>query len=127
VLAVDLIADHPRRKVAAFLAGGQDRVVDTALVAMVETGRVPAVLVGENNGPTGAEYVLLAPRVAGPPAWSTSPPPAAAPSPRSDRPTGGIELNGILGLDGNVRNGYQNMTVTFTAKGDARRRSRGLS
>jgi hypothetical protein len=41
--------------------------------------------------------------------------------------TGGIELNGILGLDGNVRNGYQKMTVTFTGKGDARRRSRGLS
>lgn len=33
--------------------------------------------------------------------------------------TGDIDLNGILGLDAGVRNGYQQITVHFTVKGDA--------
>jgi uncharacterized OsmC-like protein len=33
--------------------------------------------------------------------------------------TGDIDLNGILGLDPAVRNGYQRITVRFTVKGDA--------
>jgi uncharacterized OsmC-like protein len=33
--------------------------------------------------------------------------------------SGDIDLNGILGLDPDVRNGYQNLTVRFTVKGDA--------
>jgi uncharacterized OsmC-like protein len=33
--------------------------------------------------------------------------------------TGDIDLNGILGLNPEVRNGYQNITVRFTVKGDA--------
>jgi OsmC-like protein len=33
--------------------------------------------------------------------------------------TGDIDLNGILGLDPAVRNGYQQITVRFTIKGDA--------
>jgi uncharacterized OsmC-like protein len=33
--------------------------------------------------------------------------------------TGDIDLNGILGLNPAVRNGYQNITVKFTIKGDA--------
>ena len=33
--------------------------------------------------------------------------------------TGDIDLNGILGLDPEVRNGYQQITVRFTIKGDA--------
>ena len=32
---------------------------------------------------------------------------------------GDIDLNGILGLDPEVRDGYQNITVRFTVKGDA--------
>ena len=32
---------------------------------------------------------------------------------------GDIDLNGILGLDPGVRNGYQHITVRFTVKGDA--------
>jgi uncharacterized OsmC-like protein len=32
---------------------------------------------------------------------------------------GDIDLNGILGLDPEVRNGYQRITVRFTIKGDA--------
>ena len=33
--------------------------------------------------------------------------------------SGDIDLNGILGLDPGVRNGYQHITVRFTVKGDA--------
>jgi uncharacterized OsmC-like protein len=33
--------------------------------------------------------------------------------------TGDIDLNGILGLNPEVRNGYQHITVRFTIKGDA--------
>jgi uncharacterized OsmC-like protein len=33
--------------------------------------------------------------------------------------TGDIDLNGILGLDPEVRNGYQGITVRFTIRGDA--------
>ena len=33
--------------------------------------------------------------------------------------TGDIDLNGILGLNPEVRNGYQQITVRFTIKGDA--------
>ena len=32
---------------------------------------------------------------------------------------GDIDLNGILGLDPTVRNGYQGITVRFSVKGDA--------
>jgi uncharacterized OsmC-like protein len=33
--------------------------------------------------------------------------------------SGDIDLNGILGLNPEVRNGYQQITVRFTIKGDA--------
>jgi len=33
--------------------------------------------------------------------------------------SGDIDLNGILGLNPDVRNGYQNITVRFTVKGEA--------
>jgi uncharacterized OsmC-like protein len=33
--------------------------------------------------------------------------------------SGDIDLNGILGLDPTVRNGYRNITVQFVVKGDA--------
>jgi len=33
--------------------------------------------------------------------------------------SGDIDLNGILGLNPDVRNGYQNLTVQFSVKGDA--------
>jgi uncharacterized OsmC-like protein len=32
---------------------------------------------------------------------------------------GDIDLNGLLGLDPDVRNGYQGITVRFTVRGDA--------
>jgi uncharacterized OsmC-like protein len=82
--------------------------------------RPPAVLVGRDNGPTPVEYVLHALAACLTAGLANI---AAA---RKIRLTevhctvsGDIDLNGILGLDPGVRNGYQNITVLFTVKGDA--------
>ena len=51
---------------------------------------------------------------------ATSPPPAASPSRGSaPRVEGDIDLLGILGLSDQVRNGYQQIKVTFHIEGDA--------
>ena len=56
---------------------------------------------------------------ASPPAWPTSPPPAASTSPRSTSTVeGDIDLLGILGLSDEVRNGYQQIKVSFKLRGD---------
>ncbi|HZM75225.1 MAG TPA: OsmC family protein [Candidatus Limnocylindrales bacterium] len=80
----------------------------------------PAVLVGRDNGPTPVEYVLhalaacltagLANIAAARGVTLTS---------VDSTVTGDIDLNGILGLNPNVRNGFHNITVRFTVKGDA--------
>src|SRR5262245_25164880 len=80
----------------------------------------PAVLVGRDNGPTPVEFVLHAL------ASCLTAGLANIAAARGIRLTevrstvlGDIDLNGILGLDRDVRNGYQNITVRFTVKGDA--------
>jgi uncharacterized OsmC-like protein len=80
----------------------------------------PAVLVGRDNGPTPVEYLLHALAACLTAGLANI---AAA---RGIRLTevhstiaGDIDLNGILGLNPDVRNGYQNITVRFTVKGDA--------
>ena len=81
----------------------------------------PAVLVGQDNGPTPIEFVLHA--IA---ACLTS---GLANIPAARRVDlhkvtstveGDIDLLGLLGLsDGTVRNGYQEIRVTFHIEGDA--------
>jgi len=80
----------------------------------------PAVLVGEDNAPTPVEYLLhgiaacLTAGVANI---------AAARGVNLTEVTstveGDIDLNGILGLDPDVRNGFQSIRVSFVVKGDA--------
>ncbi len=81
----------------------------------------PAVLVGQDNGPTPVEYLLHA--IA---ACLTSGVANIASARRialtrvSSTVEGDINLLGILGLsDGSVRNGYQQIKVTFHIEGDA--------
>jgi uncharacterized OsmC-like protein len=81
----------------------------------------PAVLVGQDNGPTPIEFVLHA--IA---ACLTSGLANIAAARRVDlhRVTstveGDIDLLGLLGLsDGTVRNGYQEIRITFHIEGDA--------
>jgi len=80
----------------------------------------PAVLVGRDNGPTPVEYVLHALAACLTAGLANI---AAARGITLTEVTstvaGDIDLNGILGLDPEVRNGYQNVTVRFTVKGDA--------
>ena len=55
---------------------------------------------------------------ASPPAWPTSPRPAGSTSPRSSSTVeGDIDLLGILGLSDEVRNGYQQIKVSFKLRG----------
>jgi uncharacterized OsmC-like protein len=80
----------------------------------------PAVLVGRDNGPTPVEYVLHALTTCLTAGLANI---AAARGVRltevRSTVTGDIDLNGILGLDPEIRNGFQNITVRFTVKGDA--------
>ena len=80
----------------------------------------PAVLVGRDNGPTPVEYLLHALAACLTAGLANI---AAARGIRLTEVhstiTGDIDLNGILGLNPDVRNGYQQITVRFTIKGDA--------
>jgi uncharacterized OsmC-like protein len=80
----------------------------------------PAVLVGRDNGPTPVEFVLHALAACLTAGLANI---AAARGVRltevRSTVSGDIDLNGILGLDPDVRNGYQDITVRFTVKGDA--------
>ena len=80
----------------------------------------PAVLVGRDNGPTPVEFVLHA-LAACLTAGLANIAAARGVTLTEVRSTveGDIDLNGILGLDPGVRNGYEQITVRFTVKGDA--------
>ena len=56
---------------------------------------------------------------ASPPAWRTSPPRGVTMTKVTTTVEGDIDLNGILGLDAEVRNGYEQITVRFQVEADA--------
>lgn len=81
----------------------------------------PAVLVGHDHGPTPVEYLLHAVAACLTAGIANI---AAARGVRlthvSSHVEGDIDLLGILGLsDGSVRNGYEQIRVTFRVEGDA--------
>ena len=81
----------------------------------------PAVLVGEDNAPTPIEFILHAIAACLTSGVANI---AAARGIQLHKVTssveGDIDLLGILGLsDGTVRNGYQQIRVTFHIEGDA--------
>ena len=79
----------------------------------------PAVLVGTDNGPTPVEYVLHALAACLTAGVANV---AAARGVNltevSSTVEGDIDLLGILGLSDEVRNGYQQIRVKFSLKGD---------
>ena len=79
----------------------------------------PAVLVGNDHGPTPVEYLLHALAACLTAGIANI---AAARNVHleevSSTVEGDIDLLGILGLDSGVRNGFQQIKVTFTMKGD---------
>lgn len=80
----------------------------------------PAVLVGEDRGPTPVEFLLIgltACITAG--IGNVSAARGVTLTSVESRIEGEIDLRGILGLSDKVRNGYQRIQVTFDIKGDA--------
>jgi uncharacterized OsmC-like protein len=79
----------------------------------------PAVLVGNDNGPTPVEYLLhalAACLTAG--IANVAAARGVTLSEVSSTVEGDIDLLGILGLSNEVRNGYQRIRVAFTLRGD---------
>jgi len=108
---------HNRSTINDFFGVGQERTHERSFVFDADH---PAVLVGQDHGPTPVEFVLHALAACLTAGLANI---AAARKVRltevRSTVTGDIDLNGILGLDPEVRNGYQQITVRFTIKGDA--------
>lgn len=108
---------HNRGTIADFFGVGEERSHERTFVFDADH---PAVLVGQDQGPTPAEFLLhaLAACLTSGLANIAAVRGVKLTEVRSTV-TGDIDLNGILGLDAGVRNGYQQITVRFTVKGDA--------
>jgi uncharacterized OsmC-like protein len=108
---------HSRSTVYGFFGVGEERTHEREFHLDADH---PAVLVGQDNGPTPVEHLLHALGACLTGGLANI---AAARGVRltevHSEIAGDIDLNGILGLDPDVRNGYQGVTVRFTVKGDA--------
>jgi uncharacterized OsmC-like protein len=108
---------HSQTTIHDYFGVGAERAHEAATVHDVDH---PKVLVGGDNGPTPVEYVLHA--LAGC-LTSGLVNIAAARGIAVDEVTstvaGDIDLNGIIGLDDSVRNGCDDIRVTFTISSDA--------
>lgn len=108
---------HSRSTIDDFFGVGEERSHDAPTVHDVDH---PKVLVGGDNGPTPVEYLLHA--LAGCLTAGLANIAAARGIELTEVTSvveGDIDLNGILGLDPSVRNGFQAIRVTFDVKGDA--------
>jgi uncharacterized OsmC-like protein len=112
-----LSGTHNRSTIHGFFGVGEERTHERSFTFDADH---PAVLVGRDNGPTPVEFVLHALAACLTAGLANI---AAARGIRltevRSTVTGDIDLNGILGLNPDVRNGYQNIAVRFTVKGDA--------
>jgi uncharacterized OsmC-like protein len=112
-----LAGTHNRSTVHGYFGVGQERTHERAFELDADH---PAVLVGRDNGPTPVEHLLHALAACLTAGLVNI---AAA---RGVRLTGvrsvvagDIDLNGILGLDPDVRNGFERISVRFSVRGDA--------
>jgi uncharacterized OsmC-like protein len=108
---------HNRGTIADFFGVGEERRHERTFVFDADH---PAVLVGRDNGPTPVEFVLhaLAACLTSGLANIAAARGITLTAVRSTV-SGDIDLNGILGLNPDVRNGYQGISVRFEIKGDA--------
>ena len=108
---------HNRTTIADYFGVGEERTHERTFVFDADH---PAVLVGQDHGPTPTEFVLHALAACLTAGLATI---AAARRVKltevRSTVTGDIDLNGILGLNPDTRNGYQQITVHLTVKGDA--------
>jgi len=112
-----LSGTHNRSTITDYYGVGTERSHQRTFVFDADH---PAVLAGQDHGPTPAEFVLhaLAACLTAGLANIAAARRVTLTQVRSTV-TGDIDLNGILGLNPEVRNGYQQLTVRFTIKGDA--------
>jgi uncharacterized OsmC-like protein len=112
-----LSGTHNRSTITDFFGVGEERAHERTFVFDADH---PAVLVGQDHGPTPVEFVLHALAACLTSGLANI---AAARKVRltevRSTVSGDIDLNGILGLNPEVRNGYQGITVRFAIKGDA--------
>lgn len=112
-----IAGNHSRTTIHDFFGAGEER---EHVHAHTFDADHPEVLVGDDNGPTPVEYLLV-----GLTACLT----AGIGNIASVRGVdlhevtstieGDIDLNGIFGFDPEARNGYEQVRVHFTIKGDA--------
>ncbi len=108
---------HSQGTMHGFFGVGEERTHEQTFSYDVDH---PKVLVGADNGPTPVEYVLHALAACLTAGLANI---AAARGVELTEVTstveGDIDLNGILGLDPGVRNGFQQIKVSFDVKGNA--------
>jgi uncharacterized OsmC-like protein len=108
---------YSRGVIDGFFGVGEERHHERTFVFDADH---PAILVGQDRGPTPVEYVLHALAACLTAGLANI---AAARGIRltevRSTVSGDIDLNGILGLDPEVRNGFQKITVRFQVSGDA--------
>jgi uncharacterized OsmC-like protein len=112
-----LSGTNSRTTVGGFYGAGQEHEHKASYVYEADH---PAVLVGQDNGPTPVEFLLHAIATCLTAGIGNI---AAARGVKLTRVastvTGDINLLGLLGIDESVRNGYQGITVNFEIEGDA--------
>jgi uncharacterized OsmC-like protein len=108
---------HSRSTIYGFFGVGEERTHEREFVFDADH---PGVLVGQDAGATAPEMLLhaLGACLTGGLANIAAARGITLTEVRSEI-SGDIDLNGILGLDPDVRNGYQGITVRFTVAGDA--------
>ena len=108
---------HSRGTIYGFYGVGAERTHERSFQFDADH---PAVLVGTDNGPTPVEHLLHALAACLTAGLVNI---AAARGVQltevHSEVSGDIDLNGILGLDPSVRNGYEKIKVRFTVRGDA--------
>src|SRR5215470_9513406 len=108
---------HSRTTIHDYFGVGEERTHEQATMHDVDH---PRVLVGNDNAPTPVEYVLHA--LAGCLTAGLANIAAARGVELTEVTStveGDIDLNGILGLDPAVRNGFKQIRVSFDVKGNA--------
>ena len=112
-----LSGTHSQTTMGGFFGAGQEHEHKATYTYEADH---PAVLVGQDNGPTPVEFLLHAIATCLTAGIGNI---AAARGVKLTRVastvTGDINLLGLLGIDESVRNGYQGITVNFEIEGDA--------
>ena len=108
---------HSRTAISGYYGANGEQTRDKTFIA---EGDHPALLVGADNAPTPVEFLLHALATCITSGIGNI---AAARGVKltrvNSRVEGSIDLAGLLGISGEVRNGYQDIRISFEIEGDA--------